>query len=110
MHPTVTSEGDLSVVALRGDIDLELSSEVRRAMLDALGKSRAVIVDLTQVSMIDSSGVASLLEAFQSARKKGKKLILAGPGDGVRRVLKLARLDTVFEIAADVAAAKATLA
>lgn len=110
MQPTVTHEGDLSVVAMHGDIDLELSTDVRRALLEALGHSHAVIVDLSGVSMIDSSGVASLLEAFQTARKKGKKLVLAGPGEGVQRVLKLARLDTVFQIAADVAAAKQALA
>lgn len=109
MEPIVTREGNLSVVAMNGDIDLELSNSVRHALLDALGHSQSVIVDLSRVPMVDSSGVASLLEAFQTARKKGKKLMLAGPSEGVRRVLKLARLDSVFEIASDVATAKDAL-
>jgi anti-sigma B factor antagonist len=110
MEPTVASEGRLTVVTVHGEIDLEQSSSLRRTLLDAQGKSDALIVDLAAVTMIDSSGVASLLEAFQAARKKGKKMMLAGPGEGVLRVLKLARLDTVFKIAADVEDAKQKLA
>ena len=79
---------------------------MRQNLLDILGKARAVIVDLAGVTMIDSSGIASLLEGFQEARKKGKDFVLAAPGDPVIRVLKLARLDTVFQIADDVTAAK----
>ncbi len=100
-------EGDLVVVALKGDIDLEYSGEVREALLEAVGPAvRGVIVDMSGVTMIDSSGVASLLEAFQTARKRGKDFILAAAGDPVMRVLKLARLDTVFQMVTDVAQAK----
>ena len=101
MELSIVEEGDIAVVTLKGDLDLEHSSRMRQNLLDILGKARAVIVDLAGVTMIDSSGIASLLEGFQEARKKG-----AAPGDPVIRVLKLARLDTVFQIADDVTAAK----
>jgi len=110
MRHSVTQDDDITVVALTGDIDLEFSSSMRKVLLDSIAKGRAVAVDLSAVSMIDSSGVASLLEAFQSARKRGKKLVLAAPPDTVMRVLKLARLDTVFQIVDDVASAKQALA
>ena len=106
MELSIVEEGDIAVVTLQGDIDLEHSSRMRQNLLDTLADARAVIVDLAGVTMIDSSGVASLLEGFQEARKKGKDFILAAPGDPVMRVLTLARLDTVFEIADDVTAAK----
>ncbi len=102
--------GDLVIVALKGDIDLEHSGKVREALLEAVGPARGVIVDMSGVTMIDSSGVASLLEAFQTARKRGKDFILAAAGDPVMRVLKLARLDTVFQITTDVAEAKQEMA
>ena len=110
MDFTVNEEGDLVIVALKGDIGLEFSGQVRETLLDAVNKGRGVVVDLSGVSMIDSSGVASLLEAFQTARKRGKDFILAATGDPVMRVLKLARLDTVFQMALDVAEAKQEMA
>lgn len=106
MELSIVEEGEIVVVTLKGDIDLEHSSHMRQNLLDILGNARAVIVDLSGVVMIDSSGVASLLEGFQEVRKKGKDFVLAAPGDPVMRVLKLARLDTVFQIADDVTAAK----
>ena len=106
MELSIVEEGNIAVVTLKGDLDLEHSKRMRQNLLDILGKARAVIVDLAGVTMIDSSGIASLLEGFQEARKKGKDLVLAAPGDPVIRVLKLARLDTVFQIADDVTAAK----
>jgi anti-sigma B factor antagonist len=110
MQHIVTQDGEFMVVALKGEIDLEFSSKMRKVLLDSISKCRGIAVDLSGVSMIDSSGVASLLEAFQVARKRGKKLILAAPQDPVMRVLKLARLDTVFQMADDVASAKRALA
>jgi len=109
MQHTVTQDGEIVVVALRGEIDLEFSSSMRKVLLDSIAKGRGVVVDLSAVSMIDSSGVASLLEAFQTARKRGKKLILAATPVSVSRVLKLARLDAVFQMAGDIASAKRAL-
>ncbi len=110
MDHTITEDGGLVVVALKGDIDLEYSSDAREVLLEAAAEASAVVVDLSGVGMIDSSGVASLLEAFQEARKRGKGFVLAAVDQSVIRVLKLARLDTVFEIADDVETAKASLA
>ena len=55
-------------------------------------------MDLSAVDYIDSSGVASLVESFQSARKKDQNYILVSVSEGALRVLQLARLDKVFTI------------
>ncbi len=106
MEHIVTEEGDLVIVALKGDLVLEYSASARDILLEAADEGAGVVVDLSGVTMIDSSGVAGLLEAFQSARHRGKGFILASVDESVLRVLKLARLDTVFEIADDVEAAR----
>ncbi len=106
MEHDVSEEDGLVIVALKGEIDLEYSAAAREILLEAAGKGSGVVVDLSGVTMIDSSGVASLLEAFQSARNHGKGFILASVDESVLRVLRLARLDTVFEIADDVEAAR----
>lgn len=110
MDHTITKDDDCVVIALRGDIDLNYSSQAREVLLRVADKAPAVVVDLSGVGMIDSSGVASLLEALQGSRKRGKRFILAAVHPSVDRVLKLARLETVFEIADDVDAAKRSLA
>jgi len=57
-----------------------------------------VFVDLSAVSYIDSSGVASLVEAFQASKKKGTRFALVAVNAAAMRVLELARLDKVFTI------------
>lgn len=110
MEHTVTEHGNLIIVALKGDVDLEYSPRLRDALLEAAGKADGVVVDMSGVKMIDSSGVASLLEAFQMTRKRGKGFVLADVGESVFKVLKLARLETVFEIAGDVETARQSIA
>jgi len=104
MEHTITEQGNLIIVALKGDVDMEYSPKLRSALLEAVGKSDGIVVDMSGVVMIDSSGIASLLEAFQMSRKRGKGFVLSNVGDSVTKVLNLARLDTVFDIADDVEA------
>ena len=86
------------IVRLTGEVDLSWSAQVRRAVLDALEHDAPVGVDLSAVSYIDSSGIAALVEGFQSARAKGGRFALVAVSDAVRAVLELARLDRVFLI------------
>ena len=53
---------------------------------------------VSRVTYIDSSGVASLVESLQSARKGGSTFALASVSETAMRVLQLARLDRVFTI------------
>lgn len=103
MQHSVRKEGEATVVALLGDVDLEHSPKARELLLSTVGGSRKVLVDLSGVSYIDSSGVASLVEAFQLARKKGVSFALVSVNASARRVLQLARLDKVFTILETVA-------
>lgn len=95
----------VAVVALSGDIDLQSSPAVRQQLLACFENNRRVVVDLSGVTYIDSSGVASLVEAFQLARKKEGTFALVNVSSAVMRVLSLARLDRVFSIHPSVEAA-----
>ncbi len=83
---------------LSGEIDLETSPAVRKALLDQLSNGREVLVDLADVSYMDSSGIASLVEAYQRARDKSLGFELVRVSEPVLKVLRLARLDRVFAI------------
>lgn len=91
-----------SLIRLSGEVDLSWSQQVREAVLAALAESRRVGVVLSEVSYIDSSGIAALVEGFQNARSNGSGFALVAVSDAVRAVLELARLDRVFPIVADI--------
>ena len=96
-----------AIVALTGDVDLQTSPVVRQKLLESLERHTRIVVDLSAVNYIDSSGVASLVEAFQVSRKKGASFALASVSSSAMRVLSLARLDRVFTIHLSVDAALA---
>ncbi|MBI3445258.1 MAG: STAS domain-containing protein [Magnetospirillum sp.] len=95
----VTSVNDkASIIALSGEVDLRQSPVLRKALMELMLQRCHVVVDLSAVEYIDSSGIAGLVEAYQMARKNGTAFVLAAISDPVRRVLQLARLDRVFTI------------
>lgn len=100
------TEAPFEIVAVRGEVDLSWSSEIRKAVLGALDRSQQVLVELDQVSYIDSSGIAALVEGYQSAKTRDIQFGLLSISDPVRSVLELARLDQVFPIYADLDAAR----
>lgn len=102
MQHETREHGEYLIVALSGDIDLQSSSSARSALLDAVGRGQSLLVDLSGVSYIDSSGVASLVESFQKARSCGQGYVLVSVSDSAKRVLELARLDKVFTIVATI--------
>jgi anti-sigma B factor antagonist len=98
MEHAITEEQGRLVVAFQGEVDLEHSPKARAVLLECVAKKQDVFVDLSGVSYIDSSGVASLVEAFQTSRQQGSKFALVSVSPAALRVLELARLDKVFTI------------
>ena len=98
MKHDVTERKGTTIVALKGEIDLDNSPAARKLLLENIGGASQVLVDLSGVTYIDSSGVASLVEALQTSKKTGTGFALAAASEPTRRVLELARLDKVFTI------------
>jgi anti-sigma B factor antagonist len=97
-----------NVLPLEGEIDLHVSPRVS-ASLGAMieNKPPRLVVDLSKVSYIDSSGLAVLIEGMQNVEAYGGKFILAGIQDNVKPIFEIARLDQVFIIFPHVDAALA---
>jgi anti-sigma B factor antagonist len=104
---SITEQSGRTVVALSGKIDMEEAPKVRRVLLDSMKQKRDIMVDLSQVTYIDSSGIANLIEGLQAACKQKNNLALVSVSQRASRVLGLARLDKVFAIHADLATALA---
>jgi len=98
MEYDISKQGQFTIVQLKGDVDLYYSPKARQAILDNLNKKQNVLVDLSQVTYIDSSGVASLVEGYQLAKDYNLDFGLIGVSEAAINVLQLARLDQVFPI------------
>lgn len=92
-----------TVFDVTGDIDLANSPEVRKALLKELKelKTPRVVMNLSKVRYIDSSGVASLVEGLKASRDSGSRFILYGLSPSAREVLQLSRLLKIFEVYED---------
>lgn len=97
------------MVSISGEIDFSRSPELRSELLAVLGgKPGRLVLDLSGVPYMDSSGVATLVEALQVQRKAKSKLVLCGLQPKVRGIFEIARLNMVFIIVDDAeSAAKA---
>jgi len=87
-----------TILDVSGNIDMSNSPEVRKALLREIRENGVVVVNLTRVGYIDSSGVASLVEGLKASRESGSRLVLFGLSDSAREVLKISRLLNLFEI------------
>ncbi len=91
---------DALVIDLKGPVDIFSSPQMRSTILGSInaGEVPRVVINLNEVSRIDSSGVACLVEGLRLARLKKCRLILFGLKHPTKEVLELSRLDKVFEI------------
>lgn len=102
---TIERHGRVALVSLGGEVDLSNSQDVRREVVACLNDRWDVVVEMAHISYIDSSGIASLVEGYQTAKRFGVRFALASISPAALRVIKMARLDSVFTIYGDTAEA-----
>lgn len=107
MNIHIRQQATVLVVDVDGDVDMASSPRLRDTVLELVGErtETKIVLNLERVDYIDSSGIASLVEALQQARKRKMRFILAGLQEGPRHVLQLTRLLDVFEVHASEAEA-----
>lgn len=67
-------------------------------LAEIIPQANHVVIDLSDVEMMDSAGLGKLIGGFISARNRGGVIKLAAPTEHVRNLLELTRLSSVFEI------------
>ena len=96
------------VFSPEGAIDLHVSPEVRASLLGVIDrKPKRLVVDLSRVPYVDSSGIAVLILAKQTLDEYGGRFMLAGAQEAVRIILESARLDQYFQLFPTLAEAQA---
>ena len=89
----------VTTVALTGEVDVLTVDQVRTSLAEAIAdRPRSVVVDLSDLSFIDSTGLGALVFGFQRARDAGITFRLAGPSAGVRQILVVSGLLEVVEL------------
>jgi anti-sigma B factor antagonist len=99
--------GEVVVIDVSGRITLgEGSSNLREGIRELMGKgSRKILLNLGEVSYIDSSGIGELVSAFTSVANQGGQLKLLNLTKRVRDLLQITKLYTVFDVYDDEAKA-----
>ena len=87
----------VAVLRLDGELNMVSAPAVRKSVADlvAAGSSR-VVVDLSDVDFLDSSGLGALISGLKSTRQAGGDLRIASPGEQVRLVLRLTNMERVL--------------
>jgi anti-sigma B factor antagonist len=96
---SITNLGDTSLLKCVGRITLgEGSVVLRDTVRDALvGGAKNIVLDLSDVSYMDSSGIGELVSAFTTTRNSGGNLVLTSLTKRVSDLLQITKLYTVFE-------------
>jgi anti-anti-sigma factor len=90
------------VVELRGELDVADAADVATALAAVATRAADIIVDLTALEFIDSSGVAALVRGRRQARQAGGDLRLAAPRPSVLRILTITRVIDALSVHASV--------
>lgn len=104
-HLDVTEEGPAEgtrVIALRGELDVATVGRLRAALAPIVEDNSVtkVVVDLVEVTFIDSTGLMTLLNALRRLVRRGGRLVLACSNPTVLRLFEATRTDATFEIVA----------
>ena len=91
----------IRVLRLAGELDLGNAARVGELVAGGDSGPSRLVIDLREVTFIDSTGVRELLEARRLTEESGGRLALLAPSRPVQRVLELSQLIAVFEVISD---------
>lgn len=98
MESSIKPEQGYDLLLLTGEVDLQYSPKLREKILASLKAGKPLLIDMAGVSYIDSSGIASLVEGFQTAKSAKLQYGLLNISKTAMQVLTLTRLDKIFQL------------
>jgi anti-anti-sigma factor len=100
MKVNTRQKGDVTILDLKGKITIGAGDiALRNAVQEAInGGAKSVIVNMADVTTIDSSGVGELVSAYTTATNRGAKVKLANLPAKVQDILHITQLITVFDV------------
>jgi anti-sigma B factor antagonist len=99
MEHEIRNEAGVVILDVRGEIDVSTAPGLREILFESIeNNAEHVLVNLTNVLYIDSAGLSVLIAAHRKAQNAGGFLGLVNPQQPVQQVLKLTRVDKIFQI------------
>ena len=96
-------DGNAAVVSLCGELDLSGVDRAREAIEEAhAGSTGLLVLDLSKLDFVDSTGLEVMLRAARRARDDGRRLVVRKPSEYVRRLLELTAIDQSLDVVEDV--------
>ena len=92
----IERDGDTAIVKCHGRLVAGTTEEFYQGVKDLLPQTKVVVVDLAELTYVDSSGLGTLVRLYTSARKLGCEFKLLHLGKQLRNLLKLTNLLSVF--------------
>jgi anti-anti-sigma factor len=94
-------------VALMGELDLSTVAKVQEALrkIEA-GSPATLVVDLSKLTFLDSTGLRCIVTADERAREQGRRVVIVRGPDPVQRVFAITRLEERLEMVDDAAAVR----
>jgi anti-sigma B factor antagonist len=97
----IERSGDSAVVKCRGRLVAGTTEELYRDVKALLPQTKSVVIDLAELTYVDSTGLGTLVRLYSATRQAGCELKLLHLGKQLRNVLKLTNLLSVFAQAED---------
>ncbi|WP_457572096.1 STAS domain-containing protein [Desulfovulcanus sp.] len=95
----IEKQGRLFIVTLQGELTLEIVEEVKAKIEEIFADDwEILVVNLTDINFLDSSGIGFLVATNNRAKQSGKKFYLLAPSKQVVKTLKLVNLLHFFDI------------
>jgi len=90
--------GASRIVDVDGDVDLATSPDLRRTLFEALPVVGKLVLNLSAIRYIDSSGIATLIEVLNRSHQLKKQFVLFGLSPAVQDVFRLTHVVRVFDV------------
>ena len=107
MDVKMLKQNEVAIFLVSGEINISTSPDLKKHFEKM--PSQKIIIDLEKVSYVDSSGLATLVEALKKSKVQGGQLALSGLSDKVKSLFEITKLDKLFAIFPNQQAALAKL-
>ena len=94
----ITEEDNISTIFLDGEIDMDKTEEVKEVIFPKIDSRKDVVLNLSNVQYMDSSGISVLIESHQKALEKGTKVIIKDVSKSVLKVIMMAKLEQILNL------------
>jgi anti-sigma B factor antagonist len=99
MEITASSRDNVTALQLEGRMDLNSSSQLKKRVKDYLGQGKtSIILDLSDVNFINSSGLGTLVSILKDVRMVKGRMVLCNLAQYVQEVFEITQLSHIFEI------------